>query len=115
MIWGIKKKNHTYENMIKIDFFFFHFLKAQVNNNDIKILQDKISNYKSKVILQNGNYMSNLNKLYKIYYKNGKYEDAEIILLEILDITKKNLPERHPDFLTALNNLATLFYQNTRI
>ena len=22
----------------------------------------------------------------------------EIILLEILDITKKNLPERHPDF-----------------
>ena len=88
-------------------------LKAQVNNNDIKVLQDEISNYKILGDTTNGNYMSNLNKLYKIYYKNGKYEDAEIILLEILDITKKNLPERHPDFLTALNNLAVIyFYQN---
>ena len=34
-------------------------------------------------------------------------------MLEILDISKKNLPERHPDFLTALNNLAVIyFYQN---
>ena len=45
-------------------------LKAQVNNNDIKVLQDEISTYKNLGDTTNGNYMSNLNKLYKIFILN---------------------------------------------
>jgi len=85
-------------------------LNAQVNNNDIKVLQDEISNYKKVGDTSNGKYISTLNKLYKLYYENGKYEEAEFILLNILDIRKKNLGEKHSDYLTALNNLAVVYY-----
>jgi CHAT domain-containing protein/tetratricopeptide (TPR) repeat protein len=89
-------------------------LNAQVNSNEIKVLQDEISNYEKVGNTSNEKYISTLNKLYKIYYQNGKYKEAEFILLNILDKRKKNLGIKHPDYLTTLNNLAVVYYHQEK-
>jgi tetratricopeptide (TPR) repeat protein len=51
-----------------------------------------------------------LNNLANLYYSQGKYEQAEPLYIQALELRKQLLGENHPDTATSLNNLANLYY-----
>ena len=51
----------------------------------------------------------NLNNLAGLYVSQGRYEEAEPLLKQALELFKSNLGENHPDIATSLNNLAELY------
>ena len=57
---------------------------------------------------------SSLNNLAYLYYSQGRYEEAEPLFIQSLDMRKKLLGEEHPDVATSLNNLAGLYYSQGR-
>ncbi|CCQ69689.1 Kinesin light chain [Crocosphaera watsonii WH 0402] len=46
----------------------------------------------------------------KLYQSQGKYTEAEPLLIQALAIYKEQLGENHPSTATSLNNLAALYY-----
>ncbi|MEB3343001.1 tetratricopeptide repeat protein [Okeania sp.] len=52
---------------------------------------------------------SNLNNLAGLYESQGKYEAAEPLYLQAIEIDKVALPENHPSLANHLNNLAELY------
>jgi tetratricopeptide (TPR) repeat protein len=55
-----------------------------------------------------------LNNLARLYYFQGRYNDAEPLFLQSLDILKLQLGNDHPDVAQSLNNLAQLYYSQGR-
>ncbi|MEM1169609.1 MAG: tetratricopeptide repeat protein [Cyanobacteria bacterium P01_H01_bin.35] len=51
----------------------------------------------------------NLNNLAALYYSQGKYDAAELLFKQVIEIDKIALPENHPSLATELNNLALLY------
>ena len=51
-----------------------------------------------------------LNNLARLYYFQGRYNDAEPLFLQSLDIYKRQLGNDHPDVAQSLNNLAQLYF-----
>ncbi|MFN8950699.1 MAG: tetratricopeptide repeat protein, partial [Aphanizomenon sp.] len=51
-----------------------------------------------------------LNNLARLYYFQGRYNDAEPLFLQSLDILKLQLGNDHPDVAQSLNNLAQLYF-----
>ena len=52
---------------------------------------------------------TSLNNLAALYRNQGKYNEAEPLLLRCLKIVRKTLGENHPDFVQSLTNLAGLY------
>ncbi|MDK2459800.1 tetratricopeptide repeat protein, partial [Aphanizomenon sp. PH219] len=50
-----------------------------------------------------------LNNLAGLYESQGRYNDAEPLYLQSLDIRKRQLGDDHPDVASSLNNLAGLY------
>jgi tetratricopeptide (TPR) repeat protein len=44
-----------------------------------------------------------------LYKSQGRYNDAEPLYLQSLDILKRQLGDDHPSVATSLNNLAALY------
>ncbi|QJB45125.1 tetratricopeptide repeat protein [Dolichospermum flos-aquae] len=57
---------------------------------------------------------NSLNNLALLYYSQGRYNDAEPLYLQSLDIRKRQLGDDHPDVASSLNNLALLYYSQGR-
>ncbi|WP_254434466.1 tetratricopeptide repeat protein, partial [Dolichospermum sp. UHCC 0352] len=55
-----------------------------------------------------------LNGLALLYYSQGRYNDAEPLYLQSLDIRKRQLGNDHPDVARSLNGLALLYYSQGR-
>jgi tetratricopeptide (TPR) repeat protein len=49
-----------------------------------------------------------------LYYAQGRYNDAEPLFLQSLDISKRQLGNDHPHVAQSLNNLALLYYSQGR-
>jgi tetratricopeptide (TPR) repeat protein len=45
----------------------------------------------------------------RVYYRQGQYEEAELLFLKMLEIRQRVLGEEHPDTLDSLNNLIELY------
>jgi predicted RNase H-like HicB family nuclease/tetratricopeptide (TPR) repeat protein len=54
-------------------------------------------------------FAGSLNGLARLYKSQGRYNDAEPLYLQSLDIRKRQLGDDHPDVATSLNNLALLY------
>ncbi|NEO97585.1 MAG: tetratricopeptide repeat protein [Symploca sp. SIO2E9] len=54
-------------------------------------------------------FASSLNNLANLYQSLGRYEQAEPLYLQALDLRKRLLGEQHPDVASSLNNLAALY------
>ena len=52
---------------------------------------------------------NSLNNLAMLYESQGRYNDAEPLYLQSLDIRKRQLGNDHPDVASSLNNLAVLY------
>ena len=63
---------------------------------------------------ENIEFTGSLNGLALLYDSQGRYNDAEPLLLQSLDIRKRQLSNDHPDVATSLNNLAQLYYSQGR-
>ena len=50
-----------------------------------------------------------MNNLAGLYESKGDYARAEPLYRQALEIKKKALGEKHPDYATSLNNLAALY------
>jgi hypothetical protein len=59
---------------------------------------------------ENIEFAVSLNGLALLYHFQGKYNDAEPLYLQSLDILKRQLGNDYPDVATSLNNLALLYY-----
>ena len=57
---------------------------------------------------------NSLNNLALLYRLQGRYNDAEPLYLQSLDIRKRQLGDDHPDVATSLNNLALLYKKQGR-
>ena len=57
---------------------------------------------------------TSLNNLAALYYSQGRYEEAEPLYLEALDLRKQLLGDNHPDVAQSLNNLAYLYQSQGR-
>ncbi len=57
---------------------------------------------------------ASLNNLALLYESQGRYTEAEPLLLEALDLTKRLLGDNHPDVALSLNNLAALYRSQDR-
>ncbi len=53
--------------------------------------------------------VSSLNNLAHLNYLQGKYEKAELLHVQALELSKRLLGSEHPDVATSLNNLAGLY------
>jgi len=51
---------------------------------------------------------TSLSNLVELYCAMGRYEEAEPLLRQAMEIRRQVLGEQHPDFATSLNNLAEL-------
>ena len=63
---------------------------------------------------EDNEFASSLNGLAFLYYSQGRYNDAEPLYLQSLDIWKRQLGDDHPDVATSLNNLAGLYESQGR-
>ncbi|MDJ0733398.1 MAG: tetratricopeptide repeat protein [Nostocaceae cyanobacterium] len=59
-------------------------------------------------------YARSLNNLALLYKSQGKYEQAEPLYLQALELTKSILGENHPNYARSLNNLAGLYYSQRK-
>ncbi|BAZ15323.1 hypothetical protein NIES4071_71950 [Calothrix sp. NIES-4071] len=55
-----------------------------------------------------------LEKIAALYKSQGQYIEAESILIQIVEITKRIFGEDHPDYIKSLNNLALLYYSQKK-
>ena len=58
---------------------------------------------------QHPDFATSLNNLAVLYYATGRYEQAEPLYQQALEIRRQVLGEQHPDFASSLNNLAGLY------
>ena len=63
---------------------------------------------------ENIEFAVSLNNLARLYYFQGRYNDAEPLFLQSLDIYKRQLGNDHPDVALSLNNLALLYESQGR-
>jgi tetratricopeptide (TPR) repeat protein len=57
---------------------------------------------------------SSLNQLALLYKSQGRYDEAEPLYLQALELSKRLLGDNHPDVATSLNNLAYLYESQGR-
>ncbi|RTZ05708.1 CHAT domain-containing protein [Flavobacterium sp. GSP6] len=84
-------------------------LNIYINNGNIeKAIKygEKLKQFSDKSDIS---YAFLLNTLAPIYVKQGKYQEAEGLYLQISKIVKTVLGESNPDYATSLNNLAEIF------
>ena len=55
-----------------------------------------------------------LNNLATLYYRQGRYDEAERLQLEVLKLYKEVLGIKHPDTISAMANLASIWWQQGR-
>lgn len=101
--------------IITLYFLLLSFcLTAQVNNLDVKALQDEISKYEKAGDNYSNDYANLINTL-GIYYTNkGMYNEAEPILVKVSLIRKNVYGVKHLSYATSLNNLAFLFQEQNK-
>jgi Flp pilus assembly protein TadD len=63
---------------------------------------------------ENIEFARSLNFLATLYYSQGRYNEAEPLYLQSLDISKRQLGDDHPSVATSLNNLAGLYKSQGR-
>ena len=99
--------------MTKIVTLFFILLSfcltAQVNNLDVKALQDEMSKYEKSENINSIDYSNLLSALGAKYYKLGRYLEAEPLFVKSLDIIKVVLGEKNQQYVIILNCLATIY------
>ena len=64
---------------------------------------------KAKLGVSHANTLSSMNNLAVLYESQGKYDQAEPLLVECLEL-RKAIGVSHPDTLVSMNNLAGLYY-----
>ncbi|BCL35313.1 tetratricopeptide repeat protein [Nostoc sp. MS1] len=57
---------------------------------------------------------TSLNNLAGLYYSQGRYDQAEPLYLQALELTKRLLGDNHSSVATSFNNLAGLYYSQGR-
>ena len=60
------------------------------------------------------NVTENLNNLAKLYQSQGRYAEAEPLLIQALELRKRLLGENHPHVAISLNDLAELYRSQGR-
>lgn len=50
-----------------------------------------------------------------LYDSQGRYQEAEPLFLQALELRRTLLGEEHPDVAQSLNNLAVLYYDQGRL
>lgn len=101
--------------ILRLFFIFFSFLSfAQINDSNVNLLINKISQTEAKGDTTSNDYANLINNL-AIYYTNkGMYTQAEPLFIKVSTIRKSVYGENHLSYATSLNNLAFLYQKQGR-
>ena len=101
--------------ILRLFFIFFSFLSfAQINDSNVNLLINKISQTEAKGDKTSNDYANLINNL-AIYYTNkGMYTQAEPLFIKVSTIRKSVYGENHLSYATSLNNLAFLYQKQGR-
>ena len=87
---------------------------AQINDSNVNLLINKISQTEAKGDTTSNDYANLINNL-AIYYTNkGMYTQAEPLFIKVSTIRKSVYGENHLSYATSLNNLAFLYQKQGR-
>jgi CHAT domain-containing protein/Tfp pilus assembly protein PilF len=87
---------------------------AQINDSNVKLLLNKISQTEEKGDNSSNDYANLINNL-AIYYTNKEmYIEAEPLFLKVFMIRKNVYGDNHLSYATSLNNLAFLYQKQRR-
>ena len=96
--------------IVTLLFLFLSFFSyAQVNDNDVKVLQDKIVHYEKLGDTLNKDYIVCLNSLAFFYQKELKYKEAESLFINVTKIREETLGKNDINYAEAIYNLAILY------
>jgi tetratricopeptide (TPR) repeat protein len=73
---------------------------------DYRALSDPMRDYRAEARI--------LKSLGELYFAQGRYEEAELLHKQALEMRQNSLPAGHPDIATSLNNLALLYRTQRR-
>jgi uncharacterized protein YjbI with pentapeptide repeats/DNA-binding NarL/FixJ family response regulator len=80
-----------------------------------EVRQDEVRHGESSIPEEaNSEEATDLNELAKLYASQGRYSEAEPLLLQALQIRQQQLGPEHPDTAMSLNNLAGLYRSQGR-
>jgi tetratricopeptide (TPR) repeat protein len=96
-------------------FLFISFLsRAQINDSNVKLLLNKISQTELSGDTISNDYANLINNL-AIYYTNkGMYSEAEPLFVKVSRIRNDVYGDNHISYATSLNNLAFLYQKQER-
>lgn len=94
--------------------FISFFSLAQINDSNVGLLLNKISQTEGKGDTTSNDYANLLNNL-AIYYSNKEmYNEAEPLFIKVSAIRKNVYGDKHISYATSLNNLAFLYQKQKR-
>lgn len=90
------------------------FSIAQINDSNVQLLLNKISQTEAIGDITSNDYANLINNL-AIYYTNkGMYTQAEPLFMKVSTIRKNVYGDKHMSYATSLNNLAFLYQKQRR-
>lgn len=104
----IGKDNIIYQGMLTIQAYGY-FKTFQYKKSEKLFKQLCELHQKSADKERDQHYSACLNNLSNLYTEMGRYEDAELLMIQSLDITKKIYGENDSTYTYSLNNLAGLY------
>ncbi|WP_374362952.1 tetratricopeptide repeat protein [Cloacibacterium sp.] len=100
----------TQDNLINIQIILSRsFYEVHDFKNSIFFRENVTKLQEIKYGTNDQKYLNSLNNLAYLYNIDGKYEEAEILYLKVLEIRKITLGEKHQDYALSLSNLAELY------
>ena len=101
--------------LITLFFFLLSFCSfAQVGENDIKFLKDKILQYEKSGDSLSVDYMISIDDFGEYYFNNNDYSKAEKLFIKSLELKKRILGQKHIEYAYSLHNLGSLYGQKGR-
>lgn len=114
---GFLKNPQSYSEEPTCDEYFRISEDALANNQIDKALEfaEKTKTAASRELSPtNAQFSTLLNKLAGLYQDQGKFDKAELLYLQALDLDKRVLGEKNSEYVTSLSNLALLYVDQAK-
>jgi len=90
-------------------YLFSNVLQENGMWQDAEYLQSQIGKMRTKKSAKNASTLASMNDLALTYSQQGKYNEAKVLQLKVMDLHKMMLGPEHPYTLISMNNLVVTY------